>query len=328
MEAGQKRDRPIRVARRVYVGNLAWKTGWQELKDYFGQVGTVVYADVLREAGPGSRSKGCGIVEFETPEQAAAAIQTLNHTDLDERQIFVREDREDSELKPHLQADGDNHSIRSTDRMKRTRPFGALPPNAAGPVTIGRRVWVGNLGFETTWQDLKDHFRQAGAVTHADIMQDPEGNSKGCGLVTFASPQDALRAISLLSNSQLGDRQIMVREDREDPSLQRRGPMGGMGGMPMGGPAFGGLPGAGGQGTQLVFHGLPFSLAWQELKDLARQAGNVVHADVMMNPDGSSKGWGVVQYASPQDAMNAIQRLNGVQYEGRVITVKYDKFAQ
>lgn len=40
MEAGQKRDRPIRVARRVYVGNLAWKTGWQELKDYFGQVGT------------------------------------------------------------------------------------------------------------------------------------------------------------------------------------------------------------------------------------------------------------------------------------------------
>lgn len=34
-----KRDRPIRVARRVYVGNLAWKTGWQELKDYFGQVG-------------------------------------------------------------------------------------------------------------------------------------------------------------------------------------------------------------------------------------------------------------------------------------------------
>lgn len=39
MEAGQKRDRPIRVARRVYVGNLAWKTGWQELKDYFGQVG-------------------------------------------------------------------------------------------------------------------------------------------------------------------------------------------------------------------------------------------------------------------------------------------------
>ena len=40
---------------------------------------------------------------------------------------------------------------------------------------------------------------------------------------------------------------------------------------------------------------------------LCRQAGNVVHADVMMNPDGTSKGWGIVQFASAQDALNAIQ---------------------
>lgn len=43
--------------------------------------------------------------------------------------------------------------------------------SGGGPVTIGRRVWVGNLSYNTTWQDLKDHFRQAGAVVHADIMQ-------------------------------------------------------------------------------------------------------------------------------------------------------------
>ena len=43
--------------------------------------------------------QGCGIVEFEAPEEAAVAIQTLNHTQLDGRQIFVREDREDSDLK-------------------------------------------------------------------------------------------------------------------------------------------------------------------------------------------------------------------------------------
>lgn len=57
------------------------------------KVGTVRYADVMREGGPGSRSKGCGIVEFETPEEALAAIQHLNHTELDGRQIFVREAR-------------------------------------------------------------------------------------------------------------------------------------------------------------------------------------------------------------------------------------------
>lgn len=56
----------------------------------FGQVGRVRYADVLREAGPGSRSKGCGIVEFEAPEEAAAAITDLHDTVLGGRQIFVR----------------------------------------------------------------------------------------------------------------------------------------------------------------------------------------------------------------------------------------------
>jgi RNA recognition motif-containing protein len=59
---------------------------------------TVVYADVMKEGGSGGRSRGCGIVEFETAEEAAAAINTLNDVELDGRPIFVREDREDRDL--------------------------------------------------------------------------------------------------------------------------------------------------------------------------------------------------------------------------------------
>ena len=49
---------------RCYVGNLAWETGWQDLKDLFRSAGRVVHADVMMEDG--GRSKGWGIVEFET----------------------------------------------------------------------------------------------------------------------------------------------------------------------------------------------------------------------------------------------------------------------
>ena len=77
-----------------------------------------------------------------------------------------------------------------------------------------------------------------------------------------------------------------------------------------------------------MLHGLPYKLAWQELKDLCRPAGNVVRADVMTNPDGSSKGYGIVQFASPGDAAAAIQMLNGTSLEGRILTVKHDRFAQ
>lgn len=152
-------------------------------------------------------------------------------------------------------------------------------------------------------------------------MQDAEGRSKGCGIVEFEHPADALRAISLLSNSTLNERQIMVREDREDPGAKGVGAIGAAG-------AAGGLRGGPApDGTQLVVHGLPYRMAWQDLKDLCRAAGTVVRADVMTNPDGTSKGYGVVAFATQQDAAQGIALLNGRIVEGRVITCKYDRFA-
>ncbi len=63
-------------SRRIFVGNLAYPVEWPLLKDTFRECGEVVYADVMR--GPDGRSKGCGIVEFSTPEEAALAVRTLN----------------------------------------------------------------------------------------------------------------------------------------------------------------------------------------------------------------------------------------------------------
>lgn len=48
---------------------------------------------------PAGRSKGWGIVEFETPEEALSAINSLNGVDLGGRNILVREDREDRDVK-------------------------------------------------------------------------------------------------------------------------------------------------------------------------------------------------------------------------------------
>lgn len=39
----------VRVGKRLYVGNLAWRTSWQDLKDAFRGCGNVVYANVLRD---------------------------------------------------------------------------------------------------------------------------------------------------------------------------------------------------------------------------------------------------------------------------------------
>jgi RNA recognition motif-containing protein len=81
-----------------------------------------------------------------------------------------------------------------------------------------RRVYVNNLTWETSWQELKDHFKQVGQVVRADILEEPNGRSKGCGIVEFQSPSDAIQAVESLNNSELNGRVIYVREDRESPS--------------------------------------------------------------------------------------------------------------
>eukprot|EP00198_Chlamydomonas_reinhardtii_P007905 XP_001697242.1 predicted protein [Chlamydomonas reinhardtii] len=65
--------------KKVFVAGLPFNVDWQELKRYFRTAGTVVYAGVMKDKEKGT-SKGCGVVEFETAEQAQNAIQLFNGT--------------------------------------------------------------------------------------------------------------------------------------------------------------------------------------------------------------------------------------------------------
>jgi len=168
----------------------------------------VAYADVMQ--GEDGRSKGCGIVEFEEGTHAATAIRTMNDTDLGGRVIFVREDREDYELKA---LDGRGHGSAAGKRVR----HGAQKAAATG----SRRVYVNNLSWNTSWQDLKDYFREAGEVVYSKVLEDEStGRSKGCGIVEFSNADEALHAISTLSETDLGGRTIYVREDRDDKEIQ------------------------------------------------------------------------------------------------------------
>ena len=75
----------------VYIGNLPWRTSWQELKDLGGQYGEVHRADVAADRFTG-RSKGFGTLKFATPEVAQAAIDALNDSEFQGRKIVARLD--------------------------------------------------------------------------------------------------------------------------------------------------------------------------------------------------------------------------------------------
>ncbi|OQR98223.1 hypothetical protein ACHHYP_09037 [Achlya hypogyna] len=184
---------------RVYVGNLSWGVKWQDLKDHMKQAGPVLHASVMEEAS--GRSKGCGIVEFDSPETAQRAIQMLTDTKLDNRPIFVREDREPRPGHRGAAAGG---------RPPFGRPSGHSGPHHPPHCT----VYIGNLPFDAMWQDIKDLARTAASVDHVEVASGPDGRSKGYAILRCPTPQDAQAAIGLLHGAEFRGRFLEARLDR------------------------------------------------------------------------------------------------------------------
>ena len=73
------------------------------------------------------------------------------------------------------------------------------------------RLYVGNLPYQLTIEELKEFFAGAGTVTDAAIIMDRDtGRSKGFGFVEFATEEDAVRAQSMFNGSQLRNRTLKV----------------------------------------------------------------------------------------------------------------------
>lgn len=113
---------------------------------------------------------------------------------------------------------------------------------------MGTKLYVGNLPYSATSEELNQLFGTHGAVKSADVIMDREtGRSKGFGFVEMGSEAEAKAAIAALNGHQLGGRALTVNEakPREDRGGGFRGGGGGFGGGRGGG---GGGYGGGGRG--------------------------------------------------------------------------------
>ena len=80
---------------------------------------------------------------------------------------------------------------------------------------MGTKLYVGNLSFNTTENELQELFSQAGAVQEVTLMQDKfTGKSRGFAFVTMGSEQDAQNAISKLNGQTVEGRALTVNEAR------------------------------------------------------------------------------------------------------------------
>jgi len=111
---------------------------------------------------------------------------------------------------------------------------------------MSKKLYVGNLAFQTTSQDLQELFAQAGTVESASVIEDRDtGQSKGFAFVEMSTEEEAAAAIQQFNGKEVSGRALKVNEAR--PRENRGGGGGrGFGGNRGGGGGYGGNRGGGG----------------------------------------------------------------------------------
>ncbi|GLU00236.1 hypothetical protein SLE2022_176160 [Rubroshorea leprosula] len=176
--------------RRLYVGNIPRTVDNDELRKIVEQHGAIDKAEVIYDKYSG-RSRRFAFVTMKTVEDANAAIENLNGTQIGGREIKVNITE-----KPLTQVD-----------------FSLLQAEESQFVDSPSKVYVGNLAKTVTSDTLKKFFSEKGKVLSAKVSRVPgTSKSNGFGFVTFSSEEDVEAAISSYNNSLLEGQRIRVNK--------------------------------------------------------------------------------------------------------------------
>lgn len=311
----------------IFVGNLTYDTHPEDLKEYFSQVGDVIRADIITSKG---HHRGMGTVEFSTANAVDAAIEKLNGSFLLDRQIFVRQDN------PPPESENDKHEKRfnkpqrdDNNSPRHTKNNFDRPSHQQD----GFEIFVANISYSTTWQTLKDLFRECGEVLRADVELDRQGYSRGFGLVIMANEADAKTAIEKFNGYELEGRKLDVREGHGKKALSesdrpgRRGLSSGHDDKDLNTKATSSfadnIVGGGERNCLVHCSNLPFSTARSDLFDLFGAMGKLKQAELRYDAENKPTGIAVVEYVNIEDAEDCVERLNNYNYGGCDLDISY-----
>jgi RNA recognition motif-containing protein len=116
-----------------------------------------------------------------------------------------------------------------------------IPEKGKGTLFMSTKLYVGNLSFNTSTQDLETLFAESGTVQSANIIEDREtGRSRGFAFVEMASDAEAKAAIAALDGKEIDGRNLKVNEAKPREDRSGGGGGGGRGGYGGGGGGYGG----------------------------------------------------------------------------------------
>ncbi|XP_050548645.1 myelin expression factor 2 [Daktulosphaira vitifoliae] len=219
-----------------------------------------------------------------------------------------------------------------------------------------KKVFVSNIPYEYKWKELKELFKkEVGDVAYVVVYTDEKDKSRGCGTVEFDRAESAQRAIDKMHRFDINGRKLVVKEDDIERDKSGRpignGPRSGAGVMSVGGgsgndnrvnrlplrndyqwentyglsPQF--LESLNIRGpliNRIFVANLDFKVDEKKLKEIFKLAGRVIEVEIFSDKEGNSKGYGIVEYNHPVEAVQAISMFNNQFLYDRPMSIRLD----
>jgi len=181
----------------LYVKGIPLDWDDAQLTEFFGEGGNVTSAVIRRT--PEGESRGFGFVNFESADEAKAAIDLFNGrevtpaTDDEEaKSLFVSRAQKKAEREKELKK---KHEKLRQERINKYQ---------------GINLFVKNLDDSIGDDELREAFAEFGTISSAKVMKNNDGTSRGFGFVCFSTQEEASRAVAEMSSRILGSKPIYV----------------------------------------------------------------------------------------------------------------------
>ncbi|KAI8027784.1 Polyadenylate-binding protein 8 [Camellia lanceoleosa] len=292
----------------LYVRNLSTSTTEEDLKKIFGEFGTISSAAVMKDAD--GNSKCFGFVNFESADDVARAVESLNGQNIDnnnEWYVAIAQKKSDRELELKLQFEN--------------------------------KLYIKNLDACVGDDKLEELFSPLGIITSCKVMRGSNGISRESAFVAFSTSEEASRALLEMNDKIVFGKPLYVAHAQRKEDRRTRWKV-------QVHPEAVNVGGNQSIRTSLYVSDLELNVTALQLFDLFNQLGqvvsvqnldeaidhgalhdafssfgNILSCKVATDDSGQSKGYGFVLYDREEAAQKAVEKFNGMVLNDKKICV-------
>jgi polyadenylate-binding protein len=162
----------------------------EKFQALFSKFGKITSAVLMKEDN--GASKGFGFINYDSHEEAQAAVDEMNGKEIEGLQLYVGRAQKKGERERELK---DMFEKLKRERMSKYQ---------------GVNLYVKNLDESVDDAKLRQEFSQCGTITSAKVMKDDKGVSKGFGFVCFSTPDEATKAATEMNGKMIMNKPIYV----------------------------------------------------------------------------------------------------------------------